>query len=74
MTQGAVLVTCEQVKAAVNKQFVPVDYAKRSWDRLRKLNQLNSVSKYLDDFRNFVLAIPGMNEVEKLDRFVECLN
>ena len=31
--------------------------------------QRGSVSSYLNQFRNIVIAIPGMNEGEKLDRF-----
>lgn len=73
VTAGNVPATWEQFKASVNTEFIPLDHVKRSRDRLRRLRQLHSVSKYLSEFRNLILAIPGMSEGEKLDRFIEGL-
>lgn len=53
----------------VRTEFIPQDSIRRARDRLRGLVQRTSVSAYLNQFRNIVIAIPGMNEGEKLDRF-----
>ena len=37
---------------------------------MRNLGQTASAAGYLTTFRNLVIGIPGMNEAEKLDRFV----
>ncbi len=50
------------------------DYARRARDKLRKLRQTGSVSHYLSEFRNVVLTIPGMNEDEKFEKFIQGLN
>lgn len=61
--------TWEEFCGAVRNEFVPQDSVRRARDRLRGLVQKTSVSTYLSMFRNIVIAIPGMSEDEKLDRF-----
>ena len=48
---------------------MPEDHVRRARDRLRKLKQTGSVSKYLSEFRNLVLTIPDVTDGEKWDRF-----
>ena len=59
----------ENFKAALRNEFVPQNSERRNRDKLRVLRQTASVAGYLTAFRNLVIAIPGMNEAEKLDRF-----
>lgn len=59
----------EDFVACVRNEFIPQDSVRRARDRLRGLVQKTSVSSYLNIFRNIVIAIPDMNEGEKLDRF-----
>lgn len=70
---GIIPATWNEFKAAVIREFVPSDHSKRARDRLRKLRQTKSVSRYLSDFRNIILAISGMTDEEKMDRFIEGL-
>ena len=60
-------------EASVVQEFVPFDSGQRARDKLRKLFQRTSVSAYLSEFRNITLAIPGITEGEKVDRFVQGL-
>ena len=59
----------ENFKTALRNEFVPQNSERRNRDKLRVLRQTASVAGYLTAFRNLVIAIPGMNEAEKLDRF-----
>lgn len=61
--------TWQEFKAKVIAEFVPDDHVRRARDRLRKLTQTTSVAKYLSEFRNIVLTIPGMNDGEMWDKF-----
>lgn len=61
--------TWDTFKAAVVSEFVPEDHVRRARDKLRKMRQTTSVSKYLSDFRNVVLTIPGITDGEKWDKF-----
>jgi len=56
-------------KNEFKKEFIPQDSIRRCRENLRRLHQTTSVSSYLNEFRNIVIGIPGMNEDEKLDRF-----
>lgn len=70
---AAVSNTWADFKNAVIREFVPSDHAKRARDKLRKLKQTRTVVRYLSDFRNIILTIPGMQEDEKVDRIIEGL-
>ena len=59
----------ENFKVSLRNEFVPQNSERRNRDKLRVLRQTASVAGYLTAFRNLVIAIPGMNEAEKLDRF-----
>ena len=59
----------ENFKSALRTEFVPQNSERRNRDKLRSLRQTASVAGYLTAFRNLVIAIPGMNDAEKLDRF-----
>lgn len=61
------------LKAAVVQQFVPIDQFMCSRDCFRKLKKKASVSRYLDEFCNFTLSIPKMNEGKKMNCFVKGL-
>ena len=65
--------TWADFEAAVVQEFVPFDSGQRARDKLRKIFQKTSVSAYLSEFRNITLAIPGITEGEKVDRFVQGL-
>ena len=65
--------TWEGFEAAIGQEFIPFDSVQRSRNKLRQLTQKTSVSSYLSEFRNIVLTIPNMNEVEKVDRFCQGL-
>ncbi len=60
---------CEALKS----EFVPADYVRRARDRLRRLKQTGSVTKYLSEFRKVILTLPDVTEGEKLDKFVQGL-
>ena len=66
--------TWKEFKTAVRAEFVPQDSIRRAGDKLRKLSQRTSASSYLTEVRNTVLAIPGVSDDEKLDRFCSVLN
>lgn len=61
--------TWDLFKAVVVKEFVPDDHVRRARDKLRKLKQTSSVSKYLSEFRNVVLTVPDVTDGEKWDKF-----
>lgn len=61
-------------KDSLSREIIPTDYAKRARDRLRKLKQFKSVSKYLAKFRNIIISVPGICDDDKADRFVDGLN
>lgn len=61
--------TWDQFKAKVVAEFVPDDHVRRARDKMRKLQQTGSVSKYLAEFRNVTITIPGINDGEMWDRF-----
>lgn len=57
----------------VLSEFVPADHTRRALDRLRRLKQSSSVSKYLGEFRNRILTVNDMSEGEFFDIFVQGL-
>ena len=63
----------EAFENAVLQELVPFDSVLRSRDKLRKLVQRTSVSSYLSEFRNILLTIPEMSELEQVDRFCQGL-
>ena len=65
--------TWTEFEAAFVQEFVPYNSTQRARDKLRRLMQRTSVSKYLSEFRNVTLAIPGITEGEMVDRFVQGL-
>lgn len=69
----SVLATWNKFKNAVSREFVSAEHVKRACDCLLKLQLSKSVSIYLEEFRNIVLNIGGMQEDEKIDRFIEGL-
>ena len=70
---NSVPTTWRDFESAVVKEFIPRDSVQRARDKLRRLVQKTSVSTYLSEFRNVILAIPGMTEGEQVDRFVQGL-
>jgi len=66
---GQVPTTWVAFKEAVIREFVPEDHVRRARDKLRRLTQTTSVSKYLADFRNVVLTVPDITDSEKWDKF-----
>ena len=66
---GQTPTTWNEFKAAMVEEFVPEHHVRRARERLRKLKQTHSVSKYLSDFRNMVLTIPDITEEEKFVKF-----
>lgn len=61
--------TWATIMDAVVKEIVSDDHTSRSRDKLRNPRQTTSVSKFLSGFRNLVLSIPNMGDVEKWDKF-----
>lgn len=70
---GIVPSTQNDSKYAVSQGFIPRDHSKRVRDRIRNLKQPRSVAKYLDNFLDIVFTINGMQEDEKIDRFIHGL-
>jgi len=70
---GAQPNTWVEFTTALRNEFVPSDSMRRARDKLRALTQRTSVSAYLDEFQNIVIAIPGMTADEMIDRFVSGL-
>lgn len=60
-------------KALVVNEFIPNDHERRARDKLRRLKQTLSVSKYLSECRNCTLGINDISDGEKFDRFVQGL-
>lgn len=60
-------------KNALTREFIPEDHIRRARDKLRRCKQGGSVSKYITEFRNAILAVQDVGEGEKFDRFVEGL-
>lgn len=50
--------TWDQFKKLIQDEFVPRDHIMRVREKLRRLRQVTSASKYLSDFRNITLTIP----------------
>lgn len=65
--------TWEEFRIMVLNEFVPSDHVRRARDKLRRLRQTASVSKYLSEFRNCILTISDISEGELLDRFIQGL-
>lgn len=55
-------------------QVFPFDTVRRTRDRLCKLVQHSSITKYMNEFRISVLSIPDMNYGEKLIIYVQDWN
>jgi hypothetical protein len=54
-------------------QFCPVDAEQQARNALYTLKQTTSVAKYIHEFQNIILDIPGMLERDKIDRFLRGL-
>lgn len=65
--------TWTEFRTLVLNEFVPVDHNRRARDKLRRLKQNSSVSKYLSEFRNCILTVNDMSDGERFDRFVQGL-
>lgn len=65
--------TLEELLMVVRAQFIPLDARQSTRDRLAKLTQTESVSGYLEVFLHTILAIPGIREDEKVDRYTRGL-
>lgn len=61
--------TWEEFVGGVKQQFLPSDYARRARDELSALKQVRSVSEYVSEFRNALLACEDVLEAEAFDRF-----
>lgn len=70
---GQTPTTWDAFRTIVLNEFVPADHVRRSRDRLRRLKQTTSFSKYLADFRNCSLMVSDMLDGERFDRFVQGL-
>lgn len=57
----------------VRTQFAPVHARVAARDRLATLTQNTIVTAYIEEFLETVIAIPGMTEEEKIDRFTRGL-
>lgn len=55
-------------KNAVRRECISQDSVRQSRYKIRVLEQKTSVSAFLNDFRNIVIAIAGISEEEKLDK------
>eukprot|EP00171_Calliarthron_tuberculosum_P008642 IDg8642t1 len=72
--QGGLLPsTWEDFCLALKNEFVPAGHVRQARDKLRRLKQSRSVSRYLSSFRNVILTIPDITEGEKMDKFVDGL-
>lgn len=69
MQGNTVPTTWDQFKGRVIADFVPDDHVRQAGDRLRKLKQTTSMSKYLSGFRSNMLTVPVMNDCEMWDKF-----
>lgn len=58
-----------ELEIILRTEFVTHDSLRRAGDKLGKLLQITSVSAYLTEFRNTLLAMPVITEDEKLDDF-----
>lgn len=65
--------TWQEFKQALLNEFLPEDHVRRARDRLRATKQKGSVSKYISEYRNVILAVPDISEGEKFERFVDGL-
>lgn len=70
---GRTPTTWEEFRSMILSEFVPEDHVRRARDRLRRLKQTSSVSKYIAEFRNCVLMINDVSAGERFDRFVQGL-
>lgn len=61
------------LRTALLQEFVPANYNKGAHDRLRRLKHIRFISKYLGDFENRLIAIPGISDSEMDDRFIDGL-
>ena len=65
--------TWDDLKAALEKQFKPVNCEKRARDRLAALKQVTSVNRYIQEFTNVCLQIPDLHSSEQYYRFLQGL-
>ena len=65
--------TWERFAREIRLNFCPLNRSKLARDRLVSMRQHGGLRDYIRDFRTLILDIPGMNEEEKLDRFVRGL-
>ena len=73
VNSSSALKTWVEFCTKIRTEFIPVDYVRRTRDRLRRLKQKTSVSKYLSDFRNIILTLPEVTEGEQFDKFINGL-
>jgi hypothetical protein len=65
--------TWERFVREIRQNFCPTNRTKLARDKLVNMRQTGNLREYIRDFRTLILDIPGMNEEEKLDRFVRGL-
>ena len=65
--------TWAELYTKIRTEFIPVDYVRRTRDRLRRLKQKTSVPKYRSDFSNIILTLPDVTEGEQFDNFINGL-
>lgn len=54
-------------------EYIHRNYVRKARKKVIKLKQRNSVPDYLKEFRNFILAIPDVNEVKYVDNICPSL-
>lgn len=55
-------------KLVLRTEFIAFHHMRRTRDKVHKLVLHSSVPKYMNEFRNFFLTVPNMNDGEKLDK------
>lgn len=63
----------KDIKAAILNKLVSRDHIKLARDRAGRLEQTWPVFRNLIDFCNLFLAVPDINEDERIDLVTECL-
>lgn len=67
------ITTWSAFRAALLKQFEPINSAKIARDKIATLRQGKSVQEYTARFQSLVLDIPDMADSEKIDRYTRGL-
>lgn len=63
------LLTLDELEAALEKAFPPINVRRRARDRWAELRQTGSVVDYAMRLRTIVQDMPGVTEEEKMDKF-----